>query len=235
MSAVSQQIESDVAERIKLDPFFASSVEQGTCTVVAEPRKNLAAEAKRAVGKTGLVLVPSVERVTMLHPNVSPDYKAMLSPQVAITVIENPQLSKNVFTGLDAAERLASVFHLWRLGYLSAPFTAQGDCIVPIVDPVLNIFRVSLETAGEFSIQVSRVRAPQFSQSSGELTITCATAGAVIYYTTDGSFPGRNNSNATAYAAAFEPGYNKTVRACAYLDDLDDASASDITQTKITT
>ncbi len=34
-------------------------------------------------------------------------------------------------------------------------------------------------------------------------TITCSTAGASIYYTTDGSFPWSGNPNATLYTAPF--------------------------------
>lgn len=47
----------------------------------------------------------------------------------------------------------------------------------------------------------------------GSVTITCATAGATIYYTTDGTTPSKSSS---AYSAAFTIANHTTVKAIAY-------------------
>lgn len=51
--------------------------------------------------------------------------------------------------------------------------------------------------------------------SDGKVTITCATAGAVIYYTTNGSNP---SDSSTEYSAAFTLADSATVKAIAYAE-----------------
>ncbi|MBQ2075576.1 MAG: chitobiase/beta-hexosaminidase C-terminal domain-containing protein, partial [Muribaculaceae bacterium] len=64
-----------------------------------------------------------------------------------------------------------------------------------------------------------------FTEST-EVTITCATDGASIYYTTDGSEP---TSQSTAYTAAFSITETTTVKAIAY--DATGAASSVATKT----
>lgn len=56
--------------------------------------------------------------------------------------------------------------------------------------------------------------APEITLSGNSASITCATAGADIYYTTDGTDP-RYSDTAIKYASAFEIGTNETIRAYA--------------------
>lgn len=53
--------------------------------------------------------------------------------------------------------------------------------------------------------------------NAGHATLTCATAGASIYYTLDGSFPGPGNSAAVLYAAPFAVASGQTILTAAYL------------------
>lgn len=48
----------------------------------------------------------------------------------------------------------------------------------------------------------ARVARPAVTVAAGEITATCATAGARIYYTLDGSYPGSGNPEAKRYTAA---------------------------------
>ena len=56
--------------------------------------------------------------------------------------------------------------------------------------------------------------APAISVSGGKATITCATGGADIFYTTDGTDP-RYSDTAVKYAAAFALGAGESVKAYA--------------------
>lgn len=79
--------------------------------------------------------------------------------------------------------------------------------------------------AENFSAFVKNVRcqAPVFSEKGGlknkkfEISLSCPTSGATIYYTTDGSEP---NTNSTVYASAIPIRKNTNVRAVAYADGL---------------
>lgn len=48
-----------------------------------------------------------------------------------------------------------------------------------------------------------KVNDPTVSAAEGVVTLACATSGAAIYYTLDGSFPGSGNTAATLYATPF--------------------------------
>jgi hypothetical protein len=63
------------------------------------------------------------------------------------------------------------------------------------------------------------------------ITLTCATVGASIYYTTDESFPGPSNPAATLYTVALAPVDGQVLRAAAYAPDY---LGSHVTQATIT-
>ena len=82
---------------------------------------------------------------------------------------------------------------------------------------LLLILAVAGSVAGAFA---ARVSTPEFSPGSGtyngiqSITITCATSGATIRYTTDGSNP--TSSKGTIYSGAFQISSSLTVKAIAY-------------------
>jgi hypothetical protein len=77
---------------------------------------------------------------------------------------------------------------------------------------------------------VARVAPLAFGlDGDGDLLITTDTSGAAIYYTTDGSFPGPSNAEATLYSGAVPITDNLTIRAAAYLSPLNPSSISEVT------
>jgi len=62
------------------------------------------------------------------------------------------------------------------------------------------------------------------------INLFCATAGAAIYYTTDGTFPFARNANATLYTGVFNITESCTLLICAFKDGL---APSDVTQRNI--
>ena len=84
------------------------------------------------------------------------------------------------------------------------------------------------------SIEVTTVETPEISPASGavasgtEVTITCSTDGASIYYTTDGKTP---TSSSTAYNPASKPTITAatTIKAIAVKDGLEDSEVASAT------
>jgi len=68
--------------------------------------------------------------------------------------------------------------------------------------------------------QTAKVAQPTMTEDAGSITLACATDGAQIYYTIDGSFPGRSNPGAVLYSDPFLTTVGDVVTAAAFLESL---------------
>jgi hypothetical protein len=64
--------------------------------------------------------------------------------------------------------------------------------------------------------------------NAGHATLTCATGGASIYYTLDGSFPGPGNAAASLYAAPFVVASGTVILTAAYILNSQTVIGSDV-------
>lgn len=93
----------------------------------------------------------------------------------------------------------------------------------------------SFVITGVYTINLPQVAAPQFSPGGGSYTsaqsvsITSATSGATIRYTTDGSTP--SSTAGTVYSSAISLSANTTLKAIAYKSGMADSSVSSATYT----
>lgn len=82
---------------------------------------------------------------------------------------------------------------------------------------VWNVNFISMESDAESNLKVQTpVISPTTGTAPKTVTITCATASASIYYTTDGTHPHSLNTSATMYSGPFVVSSAKTVRAAAF-------------------
>ncbi len=117
---------------------------------------------------------------------------------------------------------------------VSSPATGGAVAITPVAPGQATLTLTALNSGGtdgpSTSVTVT-VRdicaAPQFSfsqsGSSVEATLTCATTGATIRYTTDGTDP--TPTTGTVYSVPFASANGQTIKAIAVLGDYYDASA----------
>jgi hypothetical protein len=126
-------------------------------------------------------------------------------------------------TGLSAeqiAVNIAQTFQLFYLGgamqgFYAAPTFYQYQLVkedVPFV-----VLAVTLQATFAFTA-LTRTLAPAASAAAGTVTLTDNQpgGGSVIYYTTDGSFPGLGNPGASVYSTAFPVSSGTVVRTAAY-------------------
>lgn len=114
----------------------------------------------------------------------------------------------------------------------SATFTVGNSGSVTNGQVKFTKIVVTYATAGS-----NIVATPTFTPNGGsflesqEINIACATDGATIYYTTDGSTP---TSSSTQYTAPFTINATTTVKAFAVLENYDDSEVATATFTKAT-
>ena len=122
-------------------------------------------------------------------------------------------------------------------------YTTDGtdpDATSPVYSSVITINRTTTVKAiaikagmdnskiatANYHVDIPSVANPVFSPNGGavdsgtEVTITCATAGAKIYYTTDGSTP---DASSTEYTAPIEVTAAVTIKAIGIADDMADS------------
>lgn len=127
----------------------------------------------------------------------------------------------------------------------TSTFTDAGECTVTFTGVTTSMTSITIKfTTGSSNnvriddivlrgtqVEVTHVATPEISPASGaiasgtEVTITCATIGASIYYTTDGSTP---TSSSTAYNPANKPTITAatTIKAIAVKDGLTDSEVA---------
>ena len=144
--------------------------------------------------------------------------------QVLFRVLENHQINieQPGGTGLSAemiAARIIRTLNTFANQGLIGSWYAATDAAVfnPDFHPLL-CYDVTMRAAMKFT-EIAAADTPT-SVEGPPLTITlaCATAGATIYYTKDGSYPYVKNSLASLYSAPFAVPSGTVVRYAAYAD-----------------
>lgn len=178
-------------------------------------------------GKAGLAVV-----ILMPEAGVASELAKVKKPyldiEVVVRVIEEPLVNMSDSGVQISCEQLAldllSCLHCWKPGGSLRELRGAGKkAIAPVTlpdKPQQLAYDVTLTTS--FFTEVQDAVDPVLITVAGALptvtvTLACPDGAAAIYYTTDGSFPSANNSEATLYTAPFVVAAAATVRAVAYL------------------
>jgi len=219
MSSVLSQIQQQCADRIQSDPLFA------TIPVLTERIKDIESEIDRALGplnqadgKTGIVAI-------VLTPTANANFDNVFGPffddiRIVVRVIENVPINQDPNTGTnvaaaEAAEKICALLHHFYPDAANGPVVAQKPSIALGNDPNNLSYDCRFKTAGGLAIVLPQAAMPVIANNSGAITITCATAGAAIFYTLDGS--NASPRNGTLYTGTFTPSTGLTLKARAWL------------------
>lgn len=176
----------------------------------------------------GIVILPAeIDKAEREQPG--PPVKAMVSVQVIEAVIINRGETGTGIKANVAAIRVLNALHHQRMGNRLLYAEKNPVEALPMKAGFVG-YMVTLYSEANGGTLTGRVRQLAFSlDENGDLVIETATAGAAIYYTTDGSFPGAANEAATLYSAPLEITDNDTFRACAFLSPLLPSDISEVT------
>jgi hypothetical protein len=183
-------------------------------------------QPRNAGGPAGIGILIEMPAVKVTHPSLpGPEFIAEFSFVVLEERITNQTAAVGTqLTAEEVAQRVAEILHgatddLWG-GGMFADGPIIEDVASDVVPPGILGKRVKLNLRLRRQ-QTERAATPVPAlQEDNTTAFTCATAGAAIYYTLDGSFPGKANANAVLYAAPFTPEVGQTLRAAAYADGL---------------
>jgi hypothetical protein len=222
-----QDLQDDVYNRLLEDPFLAevSVHNERKGEILDGIVKSLGTFNARG-GKIGAAIV-------VLAPSASAEYSEMIDSPMSIgtsvRVLEAPIFNSGENgTGLSAlviARRIYRIFHLYTPHGLSTPFIPGSPTIFPVDDPVAPLaYEVRFQATEAGYDLAPKVNTPTIQPWSNdgtpvpvaEVGVECATEGASVYYTTDGSHPGPGNVNSTLATAPFSVTQPLKVRAAAF-------------------
>lgn len=217
----------------------------GTVPILDERLGDVNAEVEKQLG---LVKSDSGKRgacVIVQSPTADDDRPAapggVLETKWTLLVLEEPLLNDDATKGhqkraLHICRRIVRVAKLYAATGLCTSLIPDKPTIVPFGNPMASIayqVRFACTEVGQGKMQ--KVAQPTFAPASGaapqNVTITCVTAGASIYYTLDGSHPYAGNANATLYAGPVNVPVAGTLRARAFKTGMigSNAGAADFT------
>lgn len=222
---IAGDLQADAAARLTSEPFF------GDVVILEEDKGIIESDVETALGvfnqesgkKIGAVVIarqPTIADTQSEAPG--PEVKArLIFDVVTMPVINMSELGTQKRADV-IAMRILNLLHRYFSGHTQCTLMAGANPVVGMSDlPEGNVgYRVTLETT--FALDYAdKVGTPNLAfNNAGEAVLTCATSGATIYYTTDGSYPGAENAEATEYTAPIEVTGRMTIRAGAVKADI---------------
>lgn len=183
------------------------------------------AAACEADGKSGLavlVLMPDVEM-----PNAN-SLTMRFEPVFTIRVRELPMINEGADgTGISAEQcalNIIKALHQRSAG--GNPFYADKKVIREVSGDTAGITYDVVFRSDASEAKRRFVAVPALSHAAPLVTMTCATSGAAIYYTTDGSFPDKAGTLYAAPVGSLPTG--TVIRAAAYKDGLSGSDVAEI-------
>ena len=173
-------------------------------------------------GKAGVAILFLMPVADTTKPEVpGPQLRFVYTARVVENVVVNMGPAGVGLSAEEIALRLIQLLHHCSLNGAQALF-ADRETLTPTSerDSLLVSYDVRLAAQGQLA-PLAKVARPILSAESGavpqSITITCATASALLHYTTDGSYPSPANPAATLYTGAISVSAACTLRAAATL------------------
>lgn len=201
------QLETEIAQRLESLPFFAN------ITVHADPQKNIVAEIETKIAKLKTLIAPLVSAADDNNPSMGSGVY-FDDIQITVGVFQHPLLKGSDPTPRTICEAIHAGLKGWTPASLNSPIVPTKPGIQQIADRTLNIWNTNFQTKGGLVSELPKIYAVESSVTGGNVTLTCDTAGAAIFFTTDNSTPSPRNG--TLYTAAFASS-GETVKARAFL------------------
>ena len=219
--------QEDFFERLRADAYFADVPVLAEHKGVTEDdiNQSLATLNANGAGGAGVLAVVLMPTLTPEDPNAPGPRHSI---RITVQVIDQPLLNTIGKTASQVAERVRTILHRYRDG-LGGTWTFAGMEPIPVDTGKVSYGVSFTRLAGDNP--PAKVAAPVVAAAGTAVpqtvTLTCATGGAVMRYTLDGSYPSALNPAAVVYAAPFSVTVAATLRTAATLTA---RQQSDVTQ-----
>lgn len=176
-----QSLKTEVVDRLAADPYFAAAP---GIPVIDERAQELDNVIDRAIADLGLCVFITIPVAQVTNGNVKGPYfdDAVLACRVYERPILNDQNNQDGTgkTGLETAQTVAALLHLFYPTGASEPLVCTRVALAD--DPDRVAYDVIFAHRGGIKYDVAKCDQPEITVDT-DVTITCATAEAPIFYT----------------------------------------------------
>lgn len=215
--SVLSQIRQELQGRLQALPYFAD------VPVLTEDAHDLESDLARAMGaldaaepRVGACVILLTPRGAVEFPDVGgPVFE---NPEWIARVLEHPAINRGERgtgkTGADIQEQVMAGLHHFRPLSANGPVAVKAFELAP--DPIYQAYDITFTVPASLRITLPQAAAPVLAQGEdGLVTMTCATPGAAIFYTDDGTAPMPRNG--TLYLEPLSLSQAATLKARAFL------------------
>jgi hypothetical protein len=225
--------QDDFFARLSLDSFFAeiSVLEQRKGVTESDVEVALSTLNEKA-GKIGAVVIVLMPDLVPTEPDApGPEYRVRSTVQVITQALFNESATGTQKSAEQIAQRVRQLLH--RFGTGAGVFSFAG--MEPIAQDAGKVSYGVTFTRLARDEDLPRCGTPLIDPDEGAapqlVTLTCATAGASLYSTTDGSYPSSANDAATLYTAPFNVATACTLRVAAEKAGMQQSNVAEATFT----
>jgi hypothetical protein len=221
VSSIIGAIQQQCADQIAAAAFFAH------ITVLTEQIGDIINQMEMALGsatstggKAGAFVCVMTPAANVNFPDVGGPFFSEINVSVQVTVNVPVAEDANIgvlVTALEICEQVCAALHQFYPAAANAPLVGKSPT-VHIANREDNIvtYLCEFKTMGGIRTVPPQVALPVLvSDVGGVVTLSCATPGAAMFYTTDGS--NASPRNGTFYTAPFTPGAPLTLKVRAWL------------------
>ncbi len=204
----------DAYDELQANPFFSD------VPVIVHDEKVITNKISELIERLKICVVIMTPFGGVLKPDNPGPY--LDDVRLMVRVYEKPLINRSAGgtgkTALEVVEQvLATLHHNPKDANIYEMFKAANPAFSLTTDDADEstiVYNVFFATSCGLSLSIPAIEAPIITDDAGSITISCATPGAAIFYTTNGSYP---NPQSTFYTGAFSISSGVTVRASAWL------------------
>jgi hypothetical protein len=213
MASLLVQLEAEIAAMLQADPYFSD------IDVHVDPQKNIVAEVQNKISQLRFLVAPLVSSAGVSNPDEpGPVFEPV---NIIVAVFGNPtykltaQWQSSPKNEREIAEKVHSVLHLAKPSSMPTPLYSAKNAIEQIADKTLNIYNCNFASEGQLIYQLPQAAVVTKTLNAGHYSFACATAGAAVFYTADGTWPSPRNGSLYTAPVIFDAG--TTVKARAWI------------------
>lgn len=229
--SVLKSIQQQVADALVADPRFAlvKVLTENIKDIDNEMEISLGPEPVVSGGPYGIVALVLTPTADVSWANVPGPYFDKINVVVDIweNVITNRAPGGTQLACQDAIEAACNIIHQSYPTACNAPIVSVSPSIRIVPDPDFLRYQARFITQAGMQATPPQIFAPTSIVNTGVYTLACATTGAAMFYTVDGTNPGPRGATSNLYTAPITVAPGNTILVKAWLAGY---TASDVTK-----